>query len=200
MIDECSNKKGRRTQRQRSGRKLVHRTGKNCPEVEHSRHHSNENINDYTDTMTTITIPFSGGCACGSIRYESTAEPMVMLHCHCRDCQQSSGGPFSSLVVVATEAFKLLQGSLHFHASPSQMGGQTHRGFCAGCGSPILAKPDLVPHLMAIRTGSLDDPSWFSPQVDVWTSDAHPWDQMDPTLPKFEKYPPPAPSADLVAV
>jgi hypothetical protein len=25
--------------------------------------------------------------------------------------------------------------------------------------------------------------------VDVWTSDAHPWDQMNPALPKFEQYP-----------
>src|SRR5260370_9969429 len=80
--------------------------------------------------MTTITTPFLGGCACGAIRYESTAEPVMILHCHCRDCQQSSGGPFSSFVIVPTEAFKLLQGSLRFHASPSQMGGKTHRGFC----------------------------------------------------------------------
>jgi hypothetical protein len=26
-------------------------------------------------------------------------------------------------------------------------------------------------------------------QVDVWTSDAHPWDQMNPALPKYERYP-----------
>jgi hypothetical protein len=173
---------------------------KNSPEVEHSRHHSNDSINDYTNHMTNITTPFSGGCACGSIRYDSTAEPIVMLHCHCRDCQRSSGGPFSSFLVVAKEAFKLLQGSLRFHASPSQMGGQTHRGFCPDCGSPILVKPDAIPHLVAIRTASLDDPSWFNPQVNVWTSDAHPWDQMDPAVPKFENYPPPAPPADPVAV
>jgi hypothetical protein len=105
--------------------------------------------------------------------------------------QQSSGGPFSSFVVVPTEAFKLLQGSLRFHASPSQMGGKTNRGFCPDCGSPILAKPDSAPHLAAIRAASLDDPSWFNPQVDVWASDAHSWDQMNPALPKFEKYPHP---------
>src|SRR5437016_1345137 len=35
----------------------------------------------------------------------------------------------------------------------------------------------------------LDDPSWFKQQMDVWTSDAHAWDQMNPALPKFEKYP-----------
>ncbi|MDB6064634.1 MAG: Gfa-like protein [Pedosphaera sp.] len=140
--------------------------------------------------MTKITTPFSGGCACGAIRYESTAEPVMMLHCHCRDCQQSSGGPFSSFVIVPTEAFKLLQGSLRFHASPSEMGGKTRRGFCPECSSPIYGKPDLIPHIIAIRTASLDDPNWFNPQADVWTSDAHPWDQMDPALPKFEKYPP----------
>ena len=48
----------------------------------------------------------------------------MMLHCHCRDCQRSSGGPYSSFVIVPTEAFKLLQGSLSFHASLSEMGGK----------------------------------------------------------------------------
>src|SRR2546423_12785711 len=87
--------------------------------------------------MAKINTPFSGGCACGAIRYESTGEPVLMLHCHCRDCQRSSGGPFSSYVILPTEAFKLLQGSLRFHDSPSQAGGKTHRGFCPDCGSPI---------------------------------------------------------------
>jgi hypothetical protein len=139
--------------------------------------------------MTKITTPFWGGCACGAIRYESRAEPVMMLHCHCRDCQRSSGGPFSSFVIVPTEAFKLLQGSLRFHDSPSHAGGKTYRGFCADCGSPILARQDSNHDIIAIRTANLDDPSWFSLQVDVWTSDAHPWDQMDPALKKFEKYP-----------
>jgi hypothetical protein len=139
--------------------------------------------------MTTIAAPFSGGCACGAIRYEAKAEPVLMLHCHCRDCQQSSGGPFSSFVIVPTEGFNLWQGSLRFHDSPSHAGGKTHRGFCADCGSPIVAKSDSVPQFAAIRTASLDDPSLFKLQMDVWTSDAHSWDPMNPALPKFEKYP-----------
>ena len=127
-----------------------------------------------------MKIPFTGGCACGAIRYQSTAEPMMMLNCHCRDCQRSSGGPFSSFVVVPAEAFKLLQGSLRFHPSPSEAGGQTHRGFCPDCGSPIVVKPDAAPQFVAIRPASLDAPRWFDPQMDVWTCDAHPWDQMNP--------------------
>jgi len=95
---------------------------------------------------------------------------------------------------VPKEVFNLLQGSLRFHDTPIEAGGKNHRGFCPDCGSPILAKPDAVPHLVAIRTASLDDPSWFNPQVDAWTSDAHPWDQMNPALPKFEKYASQAPA------
>jgi hypothetical protein len=139
--------------------------------------------------MTTPTLPFSGGCACGAIRYESTAEPVVMLHCHCRDCQRASGGPFSAFVIVPTEAFKLSKGIPRFHASPSEAGGMTRRGFCEECGSPVAVKPDAVPQFVAIRAASLDDPSWFKPQIDVWTCDATPGDFMDPALPKFDKYP-----------
>ena len=99
------------------------------------------------------------------------------------------GGPLSSFVIVSTEAFKRLQGSPRFHASPSEAGGMTRRGFCPDCDSPIVVKSDSVPQFAAIRTASLDDPSWFTPQVVMWTSDPHPWDQMNPALPKFEKYP-----------
>src|SRR5215218_4899688 len=136
-----------------------------------------------------MKIPFTGGCACGAIRYESNAEPVMMLHCHCRDCQRSSGGPFSSFVVVLTEAFKLLQGSPRFHASPSEAGGKNPRGFCPDCGSPVMGKPAAASQFGAIRSASLDDPSWFNPQKEVWTSDALSSDQMNPAVPKFEKYP-----------
>src|SRR5216110_1572714 len=108
--------------------------------------------------MTKITTPFSGGCACGAIRYESTAEPVLMLHCHCRDCQRASGGPFSSYVIVATEVFKLLQGTPRLPPPPSSMGGMTRRGFCASSGAPVLPKPAAHPPVVAIRTARLDAP------------------------------------------
>jgi len=139
--------------------------------------------------MTKLITPFTGGCACGAIRYESAAEPVLMLHCHCRDCQRASGGPFSSYVIVPKEAFKLTQGSVRFHDLPSDRGGKTHRGFCPDCGSPIMVRTDAAPQVVAVRPASLDDPSWFNPQMDTWTVDAHPWDQMSPALVKFEKYP-----------
>lgn len=139
--------------------------------------------------MSTIPNKFEGGCACGAIRYEVNAKPVLMLHCHCRDCQRSSGGPYASFVAVPKESVKLVKGTLAYYSSQSEAGGQTRRGFCSACGCPIIGTPDVAPHIMAIRVASLDDPSWFNPQMDVWTCDALSWDKMDPSVPKFEKYP-----------
>jgi len=54
-----------------------------------------------------MKIPFTGGCACGAIRYECTAEPVIMVKCHCRDCQHITGGGFAAAVLVPAEAFRL---------------------------------------------------------------------------------------------
>src|SRR5258708_8148437 len=35
-----------------------------------------------------------GGCACGSIRYKLTSDPLIVHACHCRDCQRITGSAF----------------------------------------------------------------------------------------------------------
>ena len=40
---------------------------------------------------------FSGGCACGAIRYETEADPIVMVNCHCRDCQRAVGTAYAAV-------------------------------------------------------------------------------------------------------
>ncbi|GAB1538562.1 hypothetical protein NUACC21_12240 [Scytonema sp. NUACC21] len=63
------------------------------------------------------------------------------------------------------------------------------RGFCPNCGSRLFSKPP-IPELMGITAGSLDDPSWFRPAMDIYTASAQPWYYMNPELPKFAKMPP----------
>ena len=131
---------------------------------------------------------FTGGCVCGAIRYECTSRPIVMLNCHCRDCQQVSGGPFTPVVYVPAKAFRITQGSLRYYATLSVANGHNKRGFCPDCGSRITgAESDRG---IGITASSLDDPSWFRPKMNLWVCDAQPWVLLDPKLPSFEQYPP----------
>jgi hypothetical protein len=47
---------------------------------------------------------YTGGCACGAVRYEISAEPIFMNHCQCRDCQRASGTGHGSYLTFASRA------------------------------------------------------------------------------------------------
>src|SRR5213080_4537840 len=78
-----------------------------------------------------MSAPFTGGCACGAIRYEVTAKPITMFNCHCRDCQRATGTSFSAVVYVPAKAFKITKGSPRYYQTSSESGGHNKRGFLA---------------------------------------------------------------------
>jgi hypothetical protein len=134
-----------------------------------------------------MAAPFSGGCACGAVRYECSAEPLMMGNCHCRDCQRASGGPFVSIVAVPKDALKIT-GDVKYHEVKADSGRPIKRGFCGKCGSRLFGFSSAP--FIGVSAGSLDDPSWYSPSFDIYTSSAQPWDYMNPELAKFPKMPP----------
>lgn len=131
---------------------------------------------------------FSGGCVCGAVRYECSGGPIAMFKCHCRDCQYVSGGAYSAVVYIPLERFKITKGALHHYSTPSEAMGQNKRGFCPDCGSRISGGETELG--IGVLAASLDDPSLFRPQMDIFVSDVQHWDVLESTLPKFEKYPP----------
>ena len=136
-----------------------------------------------------MKTPFTGGCLCGAIRYECSAEPIVMGNCHCRDCQQATGTAFAAAMLVAVDAVTI-KGDVKYHHVTADSGSIVSRGFCPTCGSRLFSKPP-IPELMGIMAGSLDEPSEFQPGMDIYTASAQPWDYMNPDLPKLDKLPPP---------
>jgi hypothetical protein len=131
-----------------------------------------------------MEIPFTGGCACGAVRYEVVADPFMALNCHCRDCQRASGSAYASAIFVSADAFRFTKGAPKYHASIAESGNRVARGFCPECGSPVVATQAAYP-IFVIYASSLDDPSGHRPTMDIFTSRAQPWDHMDPALPKY---------------
>jgi len=131
---------------------------------------------------------FAGGCMCGAVRYESDADPIAMGNCHCRDCQRATGSAFAAAVLVPVNAVSI-SGEVKYYEVVGDSGAIVRRGFCPNCGARLLGKPTASSNLIGIMAGSLDDPSWFRPQADIYTASAQPWDYMNPNLPKFPGLP-----------
>ena len=131
----------------------------------------------------------TGGCLCGSIRYECFGEPAFSLLCHCRDCQRQSGSAFIAAARMPAAGFKITRGEPRRYISKSDSGNDITRVFCGECGGPLYVQVSTRPDLVGIRVASFDDPSFFKPEADIFVKSAQPWDHMNPALPKFDTYP-----------
>ena len=134
--------------------------------------------------------PYTGGCACGAIRYEIDDEPMVMNDCQCRDCQRTSGTGHGSYLTFPRRSAVTLTGEAAHWDIAGDSGNVKTRAFCPICGSPLYLTFAAMPDVIAVHAASLDDPSRFKPQKVMYGVRGHVWDHIDPTLPKFDKMPP----------
>lgn len=138
--------------------------------------------------MTEEATGFSGGCRCGQVRYECDEMPFFCSHCHCRDCQYASGGAYSTIVGVRTDAVSMT-GELGGYTVTSDAGNQLTRKFCTKCGTPILTELHSNPAMLVLKAATLDDPSWLKPTMHIWTSSSQPWAEIGTALPVHEKQP-----------
>lgn len=134
-------------------------------------------------------MPITGGCLCGSVRYEC-AEETGGGHCHCNDCRKSSGTGHCSHMIVPETGFTVT-GEVRFFDQPADSGNMVSRGFCPTCGSALYSTNAGMPGAVFVRASSLDDPEAFKPQMIVFTDRAASWDHMDASLPGFAAMPSP---------
>jgi len=132
-----------------------------------------------------MTAVRTGGCLCGAVRYESEGEPLFSLLCHCRDCQHQSGSASVAAMRVPAAGFRVTKGEPELY-----VGNQVTRAFCPEGGCPLFIRVSARPDIVGLRVGSLDDPSEFRPEADIFVKSAQPWDHMDRDLPKYHTYPP----------
>ena len=116
-----------------------------------------------------------GGCLCGAIRFEATADPLWVTHCHCSMCRKTSGAAFSTWVSVPADKLRFVKGKpTRFPSSR-----EARRGFCSVCGSSLTMQYVGTPDVTDVALGSLDDPAAVTPSRHIWTESRLPWVHTD---------------------
>ena len=131
--------------------------------------------------MTNNDASLNGGCLCGKIRYQVTAMPMVVTHCHCATCRRATGAPFITWMTVSPDTFSFTAGEPDYFRSTDDV----RRGFCAACGSTLSYVNDKHPEELDIAAATLDDPASVSPVDHIWFGEKLPWIDPGDGLPQL---------------
>lgn len=131
----------------------------------------------------------TGGCYCGNLRYEAEGEPVMRGLCHCRECQYFSGGGANVAMAMPKAGFRYTQGEPKAFAR-DDLETPVTREFCGDCGTSILAKPPMIPDLVVLKVGTLDDPAEFGkPDFAFFCEDRQAFQYLPEDLPTFDKFP-----------
>jgi hypothetical protein len=131
----------------------------------------------------------NGGWAWGAIRYTVEAEPVFITTCHCNGCKQASGSEMAVVVGVPSENFELLKGKPSAWSCEGGSGKDLTRCFCPTCGSRLYTKADILPDLVLLQAGNIDDKSWITPSMAIFTKDKSHWMQLTDDVTTFTEAP-----------
>jgi hypothetical protein len=128
-------------------------------------------------------FPLTGGCNCGSVRFE-VAEPLVAAsYCHCRRCQRRSGAAASPNAHPAPGTFRIVAGKDRLRIWKPEGGGE--KWFCGDCGSSLFGFNPNHAEPIGIRMGTFDHDPGIRPSVRQFVADAAPWEPIpDDGLPR----------------
>ena len=124
----------------------------------------------------------SGGCLCGSVRYEASGQPYNLTHCHCSDCRRSSGAPFVTWASFPRSDFRFISGQPREFRWAGRL-----RSFCPQCGTPLTFKTGPDADEVDVTVCSFDNPASVTPADHTWTEDRLPWIRPADDLPTYRQ-------------
>ena len=134
-------------------------------------------------------VQFSGGCLCGSIRYQVDAEPKRIANCHCDDCRKATGSAFATNIFVDEAAVVVTQGAPKSFDHTADSGNTMTKQFCDNCGSQLFGFSSGGSGLKSVKGGSIDDDSFVQPGLNLFLKHAAPFTQIDRSITCFDGMP-----------
>lgn len=132
---------------------------------------------------------FTGGCACGEVRYRMMSRPLYVHCCHCRWCQRESGAAFALNAMIEANRVVIEKGAPEMVPTPSNSGKGQNFFRCPSCRVALWSHyAGAGDQLDFIRVGSLDEPDRLPPDIHIFTATKQPWVILPPDVPVFEGY------------
>ncbi len=131
---------------------------------------------------------YFGGCLCGALRYEASADPLVAGYCFCNDCQRASGSGFIPFVGFSSTVLRF-NGRAKQFTSKAASGGNAVRNFCSLCNSLVFGGELEKSDSFTIYAGTLDDRAAFRPTIAIFAANRPPWVPLPPDLKVFDGLP-----------
>jgi hypothetical protein len=129
------------------------------------------------------TLPLTGGCMCGAVRYEVDAPLEVAYYCHCTRCQRRTGGSASISARVEPGSFRIGRGEELVSVFQPDRG--FAKAFCSACGSALYSQSPDHPGIVGVRMGTFDTDPGVRPSYRQFVAYAPAWEPIpDDGLPR----------------
>lgn len=130
----------------------------------------------------TDEIRHTGGCRCGAVRFEASAEPLSVGYCHCTDCRRATGAPVSAFVGFPAEGTVLSGDAMRVFEN-----GAVTRSFCGICGSRIAYVDQRIAGCIYFMIGVMDTPAHYRPTLHAYVREQLPFVHMPDGLDRYPK-------------
>ncbi|MEL6997871.1 MAG: GFA family protein [Pseudomonadota bacterium] len=111
----------------------------------------------------------SGGCLCGAVRLDAVLSKLVIVACHCTQCQRWTGGGPMMSVPVSKVMFADDEKIKEFSISDWGV-----RAICAQCGTPLYWRMIDGP-VKYVTVGLLDDQTGLGITEEIFVDCRAPW-------------------------
>jgi hypothetical protein len=116
-------------------------------------------------------------CHCGSLRANTSGDPLMVSICHCRDCQRRTGALAGSGAIFEKTQVSI-EGDCNIFEREAQEGRKLRFHFCPHCGTSLYWDTDLQPAWCIVAVGAFADPMFPPPSVSVYEASKHAWVQL----------------------
>jgi len=132
-----------------------------------------------------MTLPLTGQCFCGAVRYRITAPLRAARSCHCSRCRRAFSGSGSAYAEVEPGSFAWQAGEEHLvhHATSPGWG----LAFCGICGSTLCGTGQGQVH--GVTLGCVEGDPGVEIAMHLFVGSKAPWDHIGGDAPRYEEFP-----------